>query len=91
MNIFIDEIDLHQTITYKEIDGEKQDLHTKGGFEIKSLEDYRTYLCNLLDSAIAYEVFVSGKLTHKEIETAIEKVKRNGYGVDWRFNGSRKI
>lgn len=45
----------------------------------KDRKEYKEMLCNLLESAIAYEVFMSGKLTEKEINTAIEKVRHNKY------------
>ena len=79
MKVFISEIDLGKTITYKEENGKKQYLYTSGGFEFESLKDYKDVLCNLLGSAIAYEVFMSGKLTEKEINAAIEKVRHNKY------------
>jgi hypothetical protein len=45
----------------------------------KDRKEYKELLCNLLSSAIAYEVFTSGELTEKQINTAIDKVRHNKY------------
>lgn len=54
-------------------------------FTPKELSEYRdkymNTICNEIESAIAYETFVSGQLTYKEVEIAIKKVKENIYGL----------
>lgn len=88
MKIYIDDKDIGTTITYKQ---SKENgiqylyVHDKEGFIIGDLlkfkREFVSQLCDEISSAIAYEVFVSEKLTHVEIEKAIEKVRNNLYGI----------
>jgi hypothetical protein len=86
MKIYIEDKDIVKTVTFT--DKKRQGLYVhddKDGFIFKSLAEHDELLvksiCDEISSAIAYEVFLSGKLTHKEVETAIEKVKKNSYGI----------
>lgn len=87
MNVYLDENDIFKTLTYETENGKKKKLisHDRDGFVIKSLQDYNKLLisaiCDEIGCAIAYEVFVSEKLSHKEVELAIQKVKDNFYGI----------
>ena len=42
-------------------------------------EQTRDKVCKEIGSAIAYEVFIAERLTHNEVELAIEKVRKNVY------------
>lgn len=87
MKIYIDNNEIAKTVTFEFENDKKQKLyvHDDEGFVFKSLEEHdeqtRKDVCDEISSAIAYEVFVSEKLTHKEVERAIEKVKKNVYGI----------
>lgn len=87
MKLYIDDNDIAKTVTFEEENGKRQKLyvHDKEGFVFKSLSEHDEFLikdiCDEISSAIAYEVFVSEKLTQREIEKAIEKVKFNSYGL----------
>lgn len=88
MKLYLDDNDIAKTVTFEEENGVRQRLYVHGdkdGFIFKSLAEHDETLikelCKEISSAIAYEVFVSGKLTHKEVETAIEKVEKNRYGI----------
>ena len=87
MKIYLDNSEIAKTVTFENEDGKRQKLyvHDNEGFVFKSLEEHDELLvksiCDEISSAVAYEVFVSGKLTHKEVEKAIAKVKKNSYGI----------
>lgn len=88
MKLYLEDNDIAKTVTFEEENGVRQRLYVHGdkeGFVFKSLaehdEQVRKAVCDEIASAIAYEVFVSEKLTHKEIERAIEKVKKNMYEI----------
>ena len=86
MKLYLDDSDMAKTVTFEEENGVIQRLYVhddKDGFVFKSLaehdENLIKELCKKISSAIAYEVFVSGKLTQKQINTAIDKVRHNKY------------
>lgn len=86
MKLYIADEDIGKTVTFT--DEKRQGLYVhddKEGFIFKSLAEHDELLvksiCDEISSAISYEVFVSGKLTHEEIEKAIAKVKKNSYGI----------
>lgn len=87
MKIYLDNNEIAKTVTFEYENDKKQKLyvHDDEGFVFKSLEEHdeqtRKDVCDEISSAIAYEVFVSERLTPKEIERAIEKVKKNIYGI----------
>lgn len=86
MKLYIEDKDIGKTVTFA--DEKRQGLYVHGdkdGFIFKSLAEHDELLvksiCDEISSAIAYETFVSGELTHKEVEKAIAKVKKNSYGI----------
>lgn len=87
MKIYLDNNEIAKTVTFEYENDKRQKLyvHDDEGFVFKSLEEHdeqtRKDVCDEISSAIAYEVFKSEKLTHIEIERAIEKVKKNIYGI----------
>lgn len=88
MKLFIGDEDIAKTVTFEEENGARQRLYVHGdkkGFVFKSLAEHDELLiksiCDEISSAIACETFLSGELTHKEIEKAIAKVKKNSYGI----------
>ena len=86
MKLYIEDKDIGKTVTFA--DEKRQGLYVyddKDGFIFKSLAEHdeqtRKDICDEISSAIAYEVFLSGELTHKEVGRAIEKVKKNIYEI----------
>lgn len=87
MKLYIEDKDIGKTVKFS--DEKRQGLYVhddEEGVIFKSLAEHDELLvrsiCDEVSSAIAYETLVSGELTHKEIEKAIAKVKKNSYGLD---------